>query len=133
MNKLVPLSVNNSRWAFAETWTGRPGEGAGPIEIIYGRWAYYLDGNHHGPAIRDEAGVYIDAETKRSCWSLLVLGRGGWVRSEGRRGFGLRLYRYRADGSNHSWDIGIVLRRSPCRPGSKYGPRTDGPAESIML
>lgn len=118
--------TNNARWALSESWTGRPGfggkpEDAGPLRL-YWRWAYHLDGNHHGPWLKDARGVYQPGATLRSCWSLVVLGRDGWVSSEGRRSFGLRLYRYHADGSNHSWDIGVLFRRSPCPRGSRYGP-----------
>lgn len=62
-----------------------------------------LDGNHHGP-MRNGSG-----EVLRSTIRLFRLG----VQHYDRTNFGLRLYFYRADGSNISFDLGVVFHKPP--------------------
>lgn len=93
-----------------------------------------LDGNHHGPRVESkdaDDGYYF--ETLRSTWKIVALGRDFYMKSEGRRLFGRRLWIYGPTGACVRFDVMVRFDKSPCTPGSKYGPKDDGGIGTIVL
>jgi hypothetical protein len=72
-------------------------------------------------------------DTKRSCASIVPLGRDGWVKTEGRRTIGRRLWLYANTGECVRFDISLRFERSPYPAGHKYGPADDGGRGTVML
>lgn len=80
----------------------------------------HLDDNFHGHS-RDADGQFV-SRTLRSTWLWVALGKDVWMRYEGRKLVGRRLWRYDRHGAAWSVDAFLVFDRSPYRPPSKYAP-----------
>lgn len=90
----------------------------------------WLDDNSHGTERRGEP---WNQETKRSCASIVPLGRSMYLKSTGRTSFGRRLWIYGPSGACVHLDLVIYFDVSPCPPGSKYGPQDDDEIGTIIL
>lgn len=96
----------------------------------------HLDDNRH--AWRKRRGGPLGSRAyvgtaKRSTISFCILGRDGWLKAEGRKLWGLRLWIYGPTGACVHFDVAVLFDRSPCAPGSRYGPSDDGGNGTVML
>lgn len=86
-----------------------------------------LDGNHHGPRAAGKSTVL------RLTSFVVPLGRDFYMKREGRLTFGRRLWLYGRSGACVNFDFIVRFDRSPCKPGTRYGPQDDGGVGMIML